>query len=212
MNVFQKLMNVRTKLREVGVKKTGWNPHAEFWYYELDDFLPKAMELFNEEKLCPIVSFTRDLATLTIHSIEDGSKVEITSPFGETQMPGCYEIQNIGSSETYSRRYLYLTALEIVEKDSADANNKPAQKADEQKPAFNTKAEPPKNQQGSDQSLDKEEDILNWLNTVKKVSDLDRLKTAETNLAEFFKTDAAKKRVKDAIAERRKELGQPQPA
>lgn len=209
MNVFQKLMNVRTKLREVGVNKTGWNPHAEFWYYELDDFLPKAMELFNEEKLCPIVSFTRDLATLTIYSIEDGSKLEITSPFGETQMPGCYEIQNIGSSETYSRRYLYLTALEIVEKDSADASNKPAQKANEQKPESKTKAEPPQDQKESDQSLDKEEDILKWLDTVKKVSDLDRLKTAETNLAEFFKTDAAKKRVKDAIAERRNELGQP---
>lgn len=209
MNVFQKLMNVRTKLREVGVNKTGWNPHAEFWYYELDDFLPKAMELFNEEKLCPIVSFTRDLATLTIHSIEDGSKVEITSPFGETQMPGCYEIQNIGSSETYSRRYLYLTALEIVEKDSADASNKPAKKADEQMPASNTKAESAQAQPEKVQALDKEEDILKWLDTAKKVSDPNRLQAAETNLAEFFKTDAAKKRVSDAIAERRKELGQP---
>ncbi len=208
MNVFKKLMNVRMKLKDAGVQKTGWNPHAEFWYYELDDFLPKAMTFFNEEGLCPIVSFTRDLATLTIHSIDDGSKIEITSPFGETQIAGCFEIQNIGSSETYSRRYLYLAALEIVESDSADASSKKTSGVEggtvsTQNPVP-TAAEP--QQQGDATVQDNEADVLTWLDTVKKVSDLNRLKTAENNLEQFFKTDAAKKRIRDAIALRRKEL------
>lgn len=211
MTVFKKLMNVRTKLADAGVKKTGWNPHAEFWYYELDDFLPKAMKIFNDEGLCPIVSFTRELATLTIHSIEDGSKVEITSPFGETQIPGCNEIQNIGSSETYSRRYLYLAALEIVENDVSDATNKPTgttatSKADERTPGAT--ATGTTQMQDQSQPQDTEEDILKWLDTVEKVTDLERLKTAENNLEDFFKTEAAKKRVRNAIEERRKALGE----
>ncbi len=39
----------------------------------------------------------------------------------EANLKGCYPIQNLGAVETYSRRYLYVTALEIVEHDALDA-------------------------------------------------------------------------------------------
>ena len=34
---------------------------------------------------------------------------------------GCHEVQNIGAVQTYQRRYLYTTALAIVESDALDA-------------------------------------------------------------------------------------------
>jgi hypothetical protein len=39
----------------------------------------------------------------------------------DANLKGCHPIQNLGAVETYSRRYLYVTALEIVEHDALDA-------------------------------------------------------------------------------------------
>ena len=39
----------------------------------------------------------------------------------KAELKGCHEIQNLGASETYLRRYLYVAAFEIVEHDALDA-------------------------------------------------------------------------------------------
>jgi hypothetical protein len=39
----------------------------------------------------------------------------------EANLKGCHAIQNLGAVETYTRRYLWVTALEIVEHDVLDA-------------------------------------------------------------------------------------------
>jgi hypothetical protein len=36
-------------------------------------------------------------------------------------LKGCHEVQNLGAVETYIRRYLWVTALEIVEHDAIDS-------------------------------------------------------------------------------------------
>ena len=40
---------------------------------------------------------------------------------GSAQLKGCHIVQNIGAVETYQRRYLYVSALAIVEHDALDA-------------------------------------------------------------------------------------------
>jgi hypothetical protein len=40
---------------------------------------------------------------------------------GSAALKGCHEVQNIGAVETYQRRYLWVTAMEIVEHDALDA-------------------------------------------------------------------------------------------
>jgi hypothetical protein len=40
---------------------------------------------------------------------------------GSAALKGCHEVQNIGAVETYQRRYLWVTAMEIVEHDVLDA-------------------------------------------------------------------------------------------
>jgi hypothetical protein len=40
----------------------------------------------------------------------------------EASLKGCHPVQNLGAVETYVRRYLWVTALEIVEHDGLDSS------------------------------------------------------------------------------------------
>ena len=120
--VYEKLQKARIKLQHTELKKSGHNKFAGYKYFELGDFLPAIQSIFFELKLCPVVSFGTELATLRIIDTENGGCVTFTSPMAEAQLKGCHQIQNLGAVETYSRRYLYVTALEIVEHDAIDSS------------------------------------------------------------------------------------------
>jgi len=120
-SVHKKLMQARIKLQATPLKKSGLNKFAGFQYFELGDFLPQIQQIFSEIGLCGVVSFDTQLATLTITDTEDGSNIILTSPMAEANLKGVHPIQNMGAVETYSRRYLWVTALEIVEHDALDA-------------------------------------------------------------------------------------------
>ena len=100
MTALTKLMEARKRFHKRELKKTGWNDFSKFKYLELSDFLIPAMEIFDELKLGALTSFTKELATMTITDLEDGSEVVITSPFGSAQLKACHEVQNIGAVET----------------------------------------------------------------------------------------------------------------
>jgi SpoU rRNA methylase family enzyme len=112
-------MQARLKLQNTALTKSGHNKFAGYKYFELGDFLPTIQNIFNELGLCGVVSYTQDLATLTITDGTDN--IVITSPMGSAALKGCHEVQNIGAVETYQRRYLWVTAMEIVEHDVLDA-------------------------------------------------------------------------------------------
>jgi hypothetical protein len=119
--VYQKLQTARIKLQSMTLKKSGHNKFAGYQYFELGDFLPTINEIFHSLGLCSVVSFDNELATLKIVDVETGGMIRFTSPMAEAQLKGCHPIQNLGAVETYQRRYLYVTALEIVEHDALDA-------------------------------------------------------------------------------------------
>jgi hypothetical protein len=119
--VYQKLQTARIKLQSMTLKKSGHNKFAGYQYFELGDFLPTINEIFHELGLCSVVSFDNELATLKIVDVETGGMIRFSSPMAEAQLKGCHPIQNLGAVETYQRRYLYVTALEIVEHDALDA-------------------------------------------------------------------------------------------
>lgn len=121
MQVYAKLMSARARLRGTELKKSGHNKFAGYHYFELGDFLHPTLEIFDKLGLIGIVSFTKDEASLSIVDIEGGGEIVITSPFGSAALKGCHEVQNIGAVETYQRRYLWVTAMEIVEHDALDA-------------------------------------------------------------------------------------------
>jgi len=107
-------------LRKLELKKSGHNDFAKYQYFELGDFLPHVQAIFEHVGLCDVITFTETMATMTVYDIEDGSSVVFTSPMGSAQLKGCHEVQNIGAVETYQRRYLYVSALAIVEHDALD--------------------------------------------------------------------------------------------
>lgn len=120
--VHKKLMAARIKLQNTSLKKSGHNKFAGYQYFELGDFLPTINNIFNEIGLCGVISFDIDKATLTITDTDDGTQIQITSPMAEANLKGCHPIQNLGAVETYTRRYLWVTAMEIVEHDALDAS------------------------------------------------------------------------------------------
>lgn len=121
MSVYKKLNNARLELQNTKLNKSGHNKFAGYKYFELGDFLPSINNIFSKSGLCGVVSFTSDLATLTITDVDDNSQIVITSPMGSAALKGCHEVQNIGAVETYQRRYLWVTALEVIEHDALDA-------------------------------------------------------------------------------------------
>ncbi len=119
--VYHKLQTARIKLQSTQLKKSGHNKFAGYQYFELGDFLPTINQIFHELGLCSTVSFTADNAVLSIIDTDTGGRITFTSPMAEAQLKGCHPVQNLGATQTYLRRYLYVNALEIVEHDALDA-------------------------------------------------------------------------------------------
>ena len=120
--VHKKLMQARIMLQEAPLKKSGHNKFAGYSYFELGDFMPEINAIFNEVGLCGVVSYDSEIASLTITDTDDGTNIIITSPMAEANLKGCHPIQNLGAVETYTRRYLWVTAMEIVEHDALDSS------------------------------------------------------------------------------------------
>lgn len=129
-NVYQRLLTARAKFLEADVQKTGKNMHLSFKYFELDDIVPSAIRIFNEVGLIPIVNFTADTATMNVINTDNPEEsISFTAPFNQIApivsnagKQATNEMQALGSSITYMRRYLYMMALDICESDSIDAN------------------------------------------------------------------------------------------
>jgi hypothetical protein len=122
MGVHKKLMDARILLQQAPLKKSGHNKFAGYSYFELGDFLPTINQIFAKVGLCGVVSFDKELATLTITDTEDSTEIKLTSPMAEANLKGCHPIQNLGAVETYTRRYLWVSAMEIVEHDALDSS------------------------------------------------------------------------------------------
>lgn len=120
--VHKKLMQARIMLQNAPLKKSGHNKFAGYSYFELGDFIPTINSIFNEVGLCGIVSYDAEIASLTITDTDDGTNIIITSPMADANLKGCHPIQNLGAVETYTRRYLWVTAMEIVEHDALDSS------------------------------------------------------------------------------------------
>ena len=123
MNIYQKLQTVRVKLHKMNLKKSGFNPFAKFNYFELGDFLPAALELMLEHGLFAYEEIDTQQATITVIDTDDLNVIPfvLTMPSTTVDLKGATPIQNLGSVQTYMRRYLWTSLLEIVESDALDA-------------------------------------------------------------------------------------------
>jgi hypothetical protein len=123
VNIYQKLNEARQRFHATELKKSGRNTFANYNYFELGDFLIPALAVFKEVGLCALpITFKDGQATMTIVDVDKPEdRITFESPMGSAALKGCHEVQNIGAVETYQRRYLWVSALEIVEHDALEA-------------------------------------------------------------------------------------------
>lgn len=137
MNIYEKLANARVELQEMKLKKSGKNQSIS--YYELGDFLPAINALGKKHGF--ITEFSIDTnarldadekifqqgetAILRVRDIQEDKDgvndcIVFRSPTAEVDLPRGQKIQGLGAKITYMRRYMLMTAFEIVESDMVD--------------------------------------------------------------------------------------------
>jgi hypothetical protein len=125
MNVYQRLNIARDAFHHTKLKKTGHNKFANYYYFELGDFLIPALQIFNSHGLTSVISFGKETASMRIiNNDKPEEMIVIESPMSTAALKGAHEIQNLGAVQTYLRRYLWVAALEIVEHDALDSSPK----------------------------------------------------------------------------------------
>lgn len=121
LNIYKKLQKARVELQNCKLKKTGKNDYSKYEYFELGDFLPSINKICEDLGLCNIFEFNKNEANLTIIDADDPTqKLIFSTPVELANLKGCADIQNIGGTQTYCRRYLYIMAYEIAENDVLD--------------------------------------------------------------------------------------------
>lgn len=144
MNVYQKLQLARVELQDLNLKKSGQNDFSHYSYYELGDFLPAINTLCKKHGLATVFSIInedfksgetlqlKEVAHLTIINLEDNEDfIVFRSPTAEVEIGkkkdnsgGAQPIQNLGGKITYLRRYMLMTAFEMVESDIVEQISK----------------------------------------------------------------------------------------
>lgn len=124
MSIYKKLAEARVKLQETDIKKSGFNKFANFKYFELNDFLPAINKINLELGLCTKfdIDEVAKIATLELFDMDkEDNSITFTVPYVPSEIKGAIDIQKLGGSITYLRRYLFVIAYEITDGDIVDA-------------------------------------------------------------------------------------------
>ena len=193
MNVYKKLQEARVMLHNTQLNKSGKNKFANFNYFELGDFIPQVTDIFNKVGLCGVVSFTADTAYLTVHEVEGDGFITFTSPLVYASVEKTQPIQNLGSTHTYLRRYLWLMCMEITENDVVDSVEPKAPVKVEAPKHIPAKLEPKKPLPTTGPwslSVADTEDVSAWMGSLEAGCDgLLALATSVDDVSTIFKTN-----------------------
>ncbi len=127
-NVYQKLIEARERFLVSDINQSGKNMLLSFKYFELKDIVPTVTHIFNDMGLVAIANFTDTEAKLTIVNTEKPEEtIDFFVPFNQIQpivsnagKQVTNDMQALGSSITYMRRYLYLIAMDICVNDEIE--------------------------------------------------------------------------------------------
>lgn len=173
MNIYEKINELRVCFLKESHRKTGKNTFAGFSYFELQDFIPQVVldcqrigiGIAFKVKVKIKKSMLIQKAVLTLNDCENPQeKVKFSAPFGSCQLKGCHEVQNIGASITYMRRYCWGMALELVENDAVDASEPLKQPSSNEQP------------QKSEEELKLESEKTDVYNAMKDVLNIEELR------------------------------------
>lgn len=117
--------DVRLPISKMPLKKTGYNKHLNYYYFDLKDFLPQATELLAKAGVCPIYNIVTDqngieVATMTL--VKGAEKLTFQIPTAD--VPNMNGVFNLGSRDKYCLRYLLVNhVLMLSEDDPAELSN-----------------------------------------------------------------------------------------
>jgi hypothetical protein len=145
LTIHGKMAKIKQELSETKIEKSGHNKYAGFKYHELSDFISVINKLNLKHGVNDFVEIKEQMGycRITLVNVDDSDdKYSIVTPFREAQMlakggaPSNVDvIQRMGSTITYNRRYLYMTAYNIQENDGVDVQE-PVEKKPQPKKAL----------------------------------------------------------------------------
>lgn len=189
-NVYQKLIEAREKFLTSEINQSGKNMQLSFKYFELKDIVPTITHIFKDLGLLAVARFTDTVATLTIVNTDNPEEtIDFPVPFNQIQpivsnagKQVTNDMQALGSSITYMRRYLYLIAMDICVNDEIEPSidrNTNNQSATASAPAEKKAPATPEQRQEVKQELTAPADNASALqikglkNVLKKLKDAD---------------------------------------
>lgn len=118
----------KIELKKQNLKKTGYNSHGKYHYFELDDFLSCVEIILNKRGLASFFNFEDDKAELTICNEDGASHTWTTKCISAKARENGYDVGVHMKSEqaiqTYARRTLWLQAMEITEPNEIESDGK----------------------------------------------------------------------------------------
>ena len=122
LTIFQKLNKVRLEFMKKPIEKSGKNKFAGFNYYELKDIIPTAIELLDKYNLCFVISFNEDDATAILIDSDTEKTIEFKTHVEklDVRAKGMNSAQARGAVETYARRRLWSSLLELTDGEVVD--------------------------------------------------------------------------------------------
>ncbi len=125
VNLLRKIMQARKQFKDKGIQKSGYNHFQKFSYYELKDIIPESIEICIDLDLATVFTYDKGRYVLKVYDLENKEETEFSMPEKQYKNDGNLnnQLQNLGKTQTYIRRYLYMQFLDITENDAVDASN-----------------------------------------------------------------------------------------
>tara|TARA_R110002020_G_scaffold62613_1_gene167322 strand:- start:2277 stop:2882 length:606 start_codon:yes stop_codon:yes gene_type:complete len=122
LSTLKKLQTARVMLKARKPKKSGRNKFSGYDYYELDDFLPQTLSIFEELGLSYLETYPdkKGLIYVVDTGDKDAEAVVVEMPFSHANLRGCHEVQNVGAVMSYTQRYLWKSIMGLTDGDEVD--------------------------------------------------------------------------------------------
>jgi hypothetical protein len=122
-STLMRIQQLRKEFKDFPLKKSGFNKHMNFEYFELKDFLPTVTDLLAQHRLTSVMTFADKYVVLHVFSWDEpNDTISLQAPRVESDSKGQKAIQVLGADITYYRRYLYGMLVDLVENDMHDAS------------------------------------------------------------------------------------------
>lgn len=123
MCCIEKILCMTMEIQDEGLKKSGFNSHIKYKYFELEDIVPFVNTLSIKYRVFIHTTFTKETIVVTVINLDNADDKQVyESPIALSDSKGNIDSKSIGAAHTYFRRYMYLIIFNICEADNYNAS------------------------------------------------------------------------------------------